>query len=338
MKVIEVHCTQKSYPIYLGKGILEKCHELVNLDRHVFLITDDGVPSEYLEVIKKQCKGVTVQILKQGEESKGFATYQSCLEKMVENNFTRKDCVVALGGGVVGDLAGFVASTYMRGIDFIQIPTTTLSQIDSSIGGKVAINVNGYKNCVGAFWQPTAVIVDYLVLNTLSKRHYYNGLVEALKAGCLDDPKIVALFEEEQIEDHVEEIIERSILFKKRIVEEDETEQGIRKILNFGHTFGHAIESIFELKGFYHGEAVALGMLWVIDNEEIVERLKRIYEKMNLKTDVKVDPELVMSYLLKDKKKNQKGISLIRISKIGEAKIVETSMEECIEIARRMSS
>ncbi len=220
----------------------------------IFILSDDAVPKCHQQTVQQQFPDSYLHIVKHGEGAKSFAVLEDCLTQMLRQNFSRKDLVIALGGGVIGDLAGFVAATYMRGIDFINIPTTTLSQIDSSIGGKVAINLDGIKNCVGAFYQPKMVLIDPLVLNTLPKRHFYNGLVEAVKAGLIQDEELFTLFERDELD--IEQIIYRSLLVKKYVVEQDETEQGLRKILNFGHTIGHAYESYYQLHDYYHGECV----------------------------------------------------------------------------------
>lgn len=328
MKSIKMNLGEKSYEIILERGCVQRLRQWLDIDKKTFLISDTGVPKVLIETVKNQFKDVVVFVVNQGEESKSFEVYEDALRKMIQSGFTRKDQVVALGGGVVGDLSGFVAATYMRGIDFIQIPTTTLSQIDSSIGGKVAINVDGVKNCVGAFWQPKKVLIDPDTLNTLSNRHFNNGLVEALKAGCLGDETLLKLFETDRIEDHLEEILYRSLLFKKHIVEQDEKETGLRKILNFGHTLGHGIESYYHLSEVYHGEAVALGMMMVIENVEIRNRLKKIYQKLNLKTEIDFDVESVYEYMKKDKKGNKNTISMILLPQLQQPVIVEKSWDE----------
>ena len=191
-----MNLTHKSYPIHIERGVLRRIGDFTDLNRKVLVISDDGVPQQYVDTVLSQCpKGDSV-VVQQGEGAKSFPVYQSLCEKLLELSFSRKDLIIALGGGVIGDLAGFVASTYMRGIEFIGIPTTTLSQIDSSIGGKVAINLNQVKNIVGSFYHPSAVLIDPDTLQTLPKRHFANGLVEAVKAGLIYDASILPLFEE----------------------------------------------------------------------------------------------------------------------------------------------
>ena len=211
MKMV-VNLEERSYPIYIQRGILDSISSEYNLHRKVLIVTDSGVPQEYAENVLKQCKEGHVYCIPQGEMSKNITMYQKIIEYMLYAEFSRKDLVVALGGGVVGDLAGFVASTYMRGIDFINIPTTTLSQVDSSIGGKTAIDMGHIKNCVGAFYQPKAVFIDVNTLDTLDSRHFYNGLVEALKSGAIYDKELFNLLETCDCKEKIEEILYRSLM------------------------------------------------------------------------------------------------------------------------------
>ena len=232
---------ERSYDIILKNGALENLYQFARLDRKVAVVTDSGVPAEYAQRVADQCRESTIITVPQGEASKSFKVLETVLRQMLEFNMGRGDLVVAVGGGVVGDLAGFAAAIYMRGIDFINCPTTTLSMIDSSIGGKTAVDLGDTKNIVGAFWQPKLVIVDPATLSTLPRRHYINGLAEAVKAGLLADPELFAIFEKGDIDTQISEIIYRSLRFKKNVVEQDETERGMRKALNFGHTIGHGI-------------------------------------------------------------------------------------------------
>ncbi len=321
MRKIIVNLKEKSYPIYLKRGILYQLKDYISLNRKVLIISDQGVPQKWIDVVLKQCPNVECFIVPQGECSKSFEWYEKGLRLMLKKQFSRNDLVLALGGGVVGDLAGFIASSYKRGIDFCQIPTTTLSQIDSSIGGKVAINVDKIKNCVGAFYQPQAVFVDADTLTTLDNRHFNNGIVEAIKAACLGDMKLLELIEEDLMT-NIEEILYRSILFKKNIVEQDEKELHIRKILNFGHTLGHGFESAYQLSQLYHGEAVAMGMLRVVKNEKIKQRLMKLFDTLSLPSYHDYDIEEVFEYILLDKKGSQEGVDMIIIEELLKPQII----------------
>ena len=225
----------RSYDIILKAGCLANLHQFTNVQgRKVFVLTDSGVPADYAKIVAGQCQDSTVYTIPQGEGSKCLKVYGQVLQAMLEFGMDRKDLLVAVGGGVVGDLGGFCAASYMRGIDFVNCPTTVLSQVDSSIGGKTAIDLGETKNIVGAFWQPKVVLVDFDTLKTLPRRQIVNGLAEALKTGIIGDPQLFALFECEHPEENIEQIVYRSLKFKKKIVEQDEREGSVRACLNFG--------------------------------------------------------------------------------------------------------
>ena len=312
----------RSYDIILKRGALKNLSALINLNRKVFIVTDSGVPAQYAETVRAQCKEGLVYTVPQGEGSKSLAVYQKLLEAMLEAGFGRGDAVVAVGGGVVGDLAGFVAATYMRGVDFINCPTTTLSQIDSSIGGKVAVDLDRTKNIVGAFWQPKLVVVDPDTLATLPRRHFVNGLAESVKMSLTCDAELFELFETGDVDENLETIIHRSLLIKKRVVERDETEQGLRAILNFGHTIGHGIEAVKGIggrrkTGLYHGECVALGMLPMIEDKQLQKRTRAVFRKLGLPCRAAYNKEKVLAYMLHDKKARGDQITLVKVPGLG---------------------
>ena len=328
---LPVNIPNHEYNIYIEKNILQKVGTLANLNRRVLIVTDEGVPQIYAETVKKQCQEAYIEVLPQGESSKSLAALEKLLVAMLDKGFSRHDLVVAVGGGVMGDLAGFAAAVYMRGIDFINIPTTTLSQIDSSIGGKTAVNLNGVKNIVGAFHQPKAVFIDPQTLKTLPERHYLNGLAEAVKAGMIADAELFKNFEElslQEIKEAIDSIILQAVKVKKQVVEQDEKEAGLRKILNFGHTLGHGIESLYGLSEIYHGEAVAVGMMMITENKEIKERLAKVLKKLNLPTEVQYDKTKIMQAVCHDKKSSADSIDLILVNKIGKAEIQKTPLDE----------
>lgn len=313
---------ERSYDIILKNGALENLYQFARLDRKVAVVTDSGVPAEYAQRVADQCRESTIITMPQGEASKSFKILETVLRQMLEFNMGRGDLVVAVGGGVVGDLAGFAAAIYMRGIDFINCPTTTLSMIDSSIGGKTAVDLGDTKNIVGAFWQPKLVIVDPATLSTLPRRHYINGLAEAVKAGLLADPELFAIFEKGDIDTQISEIIYRSLRFKKNIVEQDETERGMRKALNFGHTIGHGIEAVKGIKGrrtvgLFHGECVALGMLPMIESKALQKRVRAVYRRIGLPTRTTYNKEKVLAEMLHDKKTQGGQITVIKVPGLG---------------------
>lgn len=334
MTTLQMNLSESSYDIHIGRGILDKSGELFNLKRRVFIVTDDGVPREYAEKIAKNASAAKIITVKSGEGSKSLEVYGKLLAEMAEFGLTRTDCAVAVGGGVIGDLTGFLAASYMRGIDFYNVPTTLLSQVDSSIGGKTAINLSGIKNIVGAFHQPSGVIVDVDTLATLSKRHFANGLAEAVKMSLTSDAELFSFFEKETIDlDNVENVITSALKIKKAVVEEDEREGGIRKILNFGHTFGHAVEAETEMHGLYHGECVAIGMIPVCSGE-VRERLVPVLKKLGLPYKHEGDVEKALSFIAHDKKCDGDKISIVVVNKIGECEIKKMTVSDFSEMVR----
>ena len=252
---------------------------------------------------------------------------------MLENGFSRKDCVVAVGGGVVGDLSGFAASAYMRGIDFYNIPTTLLSQIDSSIGGKTAINFGNVKNIVGAFYQPKKVLIDADLLNTLPERQISNGLAEAIKMALTSDSELFDIFETKNIKENIDEIIIRSLNIKKNVVEQDEKESGLRKILNFGHTIGHGIESSENMAELYHGECVALGLIPMCD-EKIRPRVIEVLKKCNLYNLIEFDWDKISKAAFHDKKADGEFVTVTLVPDIGSFELKTMKCSEVINMAK----
>lgn len=312
----------RSYDIILKRGALENLYQFARLDRRVAIVTDNGVPEAYARRVADQCRDARIITVPQGEASKSLKILETVLRQMLDFGMGRGDLVVAVGGGVVGDLAGFAASIYMRGVDFINCPTTTLSMIDSSIGGKTAVDLGDTKNIVGTFWQPKLVIVDPDTLSTLPQRHFVNGLAEAVKAALLADPELFSIFEQGDVDARIDEIIYRCLRFKKNIVEQDETEQGMRKALNFGHTLGHGIEAVRGIKGrrttgLYHGECVALGMLPMIESKTLQKRVRAVYRRLGLPLRASYDKQKVLAEMLHDKKAQAGQITLIKVPGLG---------------------
>ena len=312
----------RSYDIILKRGALENLYQFARLDRRVAIVTDSGVPEAYARRVADQCRDARIITVPQGEASKSLKILETVLRQMLDFGMGRGDLVVAVGGGVVGDLAGFAASIYMRGVDFINCPTTTLSMIDSSIGGKTAVDLGDTKNIVGTFWQPKLVIVDPDTLSTLPQRHFVNGLAEAVKAALLADPELFSIFEQGDVDARIDEIIYRCLRFKKNIVEQDETEQSMRKALNFGHTLGHGIEAVRGIKGrrttgLYHGECVALGMLPMIESKTLQKRVRAVYRRLGLPLRASYDKQKVLAEMLHDKKAQAGQITLIKVPGLG---------------------
>lgn len=321
------------YTVTVGRGLLDFLGDYLNLNRKVLIVTDSGVPKEYAEKVASFAKESITVCVDTGEGSKSLDTFDMLIGRMIEFGMTRSDCAVAVGGGVVGDLTGFAASTYMRGIDFYNLPTTLLSQVDSSIGGKTALNHSGIKNTVGAFYPPRAVVIDTEVLKTLPIRHFSCGLAEAIKMSVTSDAELFDLIERDGVtEENIDEIIYRSLKIKKSVVEEDERESGLRKILNFGHTFGHGIEALGT--GLYHGECVAIGMT-VAASDKVNARLIPVLEKYGLPTSFSGDTDAALKKVTHDKKRNSDGVDMILVDEIGTCRIENVLLDELSDRVKR---
>ncbi len=335
MQTLHLDLGERGYDITVGRGLLAEAEKYLNLSRKVFIVTDSGVPAEYAEAVAALAKEPFIVTVPEGEGSKSPEVYTALLHKMSEFGLTRTDCAIAVGGGVVGDLTGFSAATYMRGIDFYNIPTTLLSQVDSSIGGKTAINLGGIKNIVGAFHQPKAVLIDLDTLKTLPKRQISNGLAEAIKMSLTSDGKLFSFFEEKDITDeNIERVVIDSLKIKKHVVEEDEREGGLRKILNFGHTFGHGVEAEEEMHGLYHGECVAIGML-VTSSEDVRQRLIPVLAKNGLPTEYKGNIDRALSFISHDKKCEGESISAVFVDTPGSFRLEKIELSAFAELVRK---
>ena len=270
-KTIKVGEGSSKYEVIISKNALTKSNlaPQIKSSKNILIVTDSGIPKKYIKELKTKIgknKNIYIYELPQGETSKSANEYLNLLEKLAKLKFDRSDLMIALGGGMVGDIAGFTASSYLRGIDFIQIPTSLLAQVDSSVGGKTAINIERGKNLVGAFYNPKLVLISTSFLETLPNNQFRSGLGEIVKYSLLGNKKIRSILEnnskEIQKKDPIvmENLISESIKTKAKIVTEDEKENGIRAILNLGHTFGHAIEAFKKYKGITHGQAVIYGI------------------------------------------------------------------------------
>lgn len=336
MKELTMNLGERSYSIRIGRGLLPEADKYFNFKRKVFIVTDSGVPEEYAKTVAALAEEAKIVTVPEGEGSKSIEVYGELLSEMVKFGLTRTDCAVAVGGGVVGDLTGFLAASYMRGIDFYNIPTTLLSQVDSSIGGKTAVNHGGVKNIVGAFHQPKGVLCDLDTLKTLPKRQISNGLAESVKMALTSDKELFRLFEQSKSPlDNLEEIVTGSLMIKKAVVEADEREAGLRKILNFGHTFGHAVEAREEMRGIYHGECVAIGMM-ATSSEAVKARLVPVLKKLSLPYTYEGDLEAALSFISHDKKCDGKKISVIFVDEVGSFRAEKMSVDNFLDTVREV--
>ncbi|MBB6218077.1 3-dehydroquinate synthase [Anaerosolibacter carboniphilus] len=338
MEKLQIDLGEKSYPIYIGSGLLERLEDYIDTADQWVVITDENLESLYEAWLKQTLKNKTVYkiVIVPGEESKNIHTVVEIIDYLHEIGCTRQSKILAFGGGVVGDIAGFCASIYMRGIEYIQMPTTLLAQVDSSVGGKTGINIAQGKNIMGTFYQPQAVIIDVNLLRTLSKRDFMSGLGEVVKYGVIYDYDFF-----QYIRSHRDEIfsldqacigyiIKRCCEIKAGIVSQDEKEKGMRKILNFGHTIGHALESITAYEKYTHGEAVWVGMYHEIllaerlglIKHDYFEELLDFFQAMGVSYDISAyDKEGLIDMMSKDKKNLHGKISFIL--PIDRSKVVE---------------
>jgi len=332
---------KNKYKILISKEAISRKNIAPLLKEHkkTLIITDDGVPQKIVKKVKAACKPSTKVfeiILQQGEKAKSIQNFQKILNFLAESNFDRTDLIIAVGGGVVGDISGYIASSYLRGIPFIQIPTTLLAQVDSSVGGKTAINISAGKNLVGAFYNPKGVIIDTSVLKTLSNREFKAGLAEVIKYALIKNKSLFSLLKRHPKEillmHHkiIEEIIFASIHTKAQIVTQDEKENGIRAILNFGHTFGHAIEAHGKYKKILHGEAVAKGMkiaskisyleslISEKDHKKVIALLEMFEFDLSLN---QYNYEELKPYILRDKKIKAGRLNLVLLNQLSNATV-----------------
>jgi 3-dehydroquinate synthase len=345
MPTVHVNLGPRSYDIEIGSGNLRETARFCDADAedaHAVIITDANVDDLYTEPVADSLveAGAEVDILsvEAGEHSKAPEVAAELWEQMLDQGADRKSVVVALGGGVVGDLAGFVAATFARGVRFVQVPTTLLAQVDSSVGGKVGVNLPGAKNMVGAFWQPRGVVIDVDVLDTLPQREYRAGLAEVVKYGIIQDAEFFA-FLEANVEpinsrDHavLTRIIERCCRLKADVVEQDEREEtGLRAILNYGHTFGHAFEAATGYEELLHGEGVAMGMMCAARlaqrigrvDAAFVDRQRALLEAFGLPLTVPdVGPDELIELMYRDKKVDRGKLRFVLPSRIGHVECV----------------
>lgn len=324
--------------LIVKRGAVSHIADWVPTDRKVMVVTDSGVPFQYAQAVLSCCPDAYCYVFEPGEENKTLQTVQGILSDMLENGFTRGDAVIAVGGGVVGDVAGFAAASYMRGIDFYNVPTTLLSQVDSSIGGKTGVNLDGVKNVVGAFHMPKAVIIDPDCLATLAPRLLHEGLAEAIKMAATSDAALFSLIEEEgPLEPKLEMIISGALAIKEAVVEQDPTEKGLRRVLNFGHTVGHAIEAA-GAGALFHGECVAAGMLYMC-SDAVRGRLEPLLKRYGLPVSDPFDTETLLSYIGHDKKKQGDSITAVYVNEIGSFEFRKMDMEAmrlCIQKRKKV--
>lgn len=347
MNTVKVSAS-KSYNIYIGNNLLDNAGNMIKNELGVCsaaVITDDNVNRLYadrvVESLEKSGFRTVKFVFPHGEESKSVNTYADILSFLAENHITRSDMIVALGGGITGDMGGFAAATFLRGIRFVQMPTTLLSAVDSSVGGKTAVNLPGGKNLVGAFYQPDMVICDYSALDTLKPEIFADGCAEVIKYGVILDAEFFDFLKNNDIKENIEYVITRCVELKRDIVNQDEKDTGIRAILNFGHTIGHAIEinSSFEIS---HGSAVAIGMVIASKGAfalgycdcDLTETIKEVLIKNNLPVGCEYSAESLYDVACSDKKRTGGTLTLIIPEKMGKCIGKKIPIEDVLDFIK----
>ncbi|MCL2159438.1 MAG: 3-dehydroquinate synthase [Oscillospiraceae bacterium] len=350
MKKINLKHRLGAYDIYIGQNLIKELGGhienlgLADKKSKFGIISDDIVYPLYGEAVRdsieRQGHAAKCFVFKSGEAQKNLSTLGDIYDFLCENRFDRGDFLVALGGGVVGDLTGFAAATYLRGIKFIQIPTTLLAQLDSSVGGKTGANLPSGKNLVGAFYQPQLVLCDTGALSSLPKHIYADGMAEAIKCACIKSTELFERLFGQGI--GAEEIIYRCVKIKADVVEVDEFESGERAVLNFGHTIGHAIEKYYDFSRFSHGQSVAIGMAYAakishllnLCNYDVVEKINNILNIYNLPTDTgeKLDNKVLVRICCGDKKSESDTIKFVLLENIGSYRFVKINKDEIEDI------
>jgi 3-dehydroquinate synthase len=330
MITVPVSLPGKSYDILIEPGLLRKIDQFIDPEKELVIITDDNIPKQYLQTMQTLLHNPLTLEVPEGESSKRMELVEYLIHRMLENGITRSATLIALGGGVIGDLAGFVASIYMRGIDFIQIPTTLLSQIDSSVGGKVGVNTPYMKNAVGAFKQPSLVLIDSTTLKTLDPRQISSGIAEMIKYGLIASKPLFYALIENDIFANIDSYIKECVTIKAAIVIEDEYDNGRRQLLNFGHTIGHAIEQ-FSHYQLLHGEAIAIGMVLMSTDKEYYNDLIRVLAKYNLPTTYEYDKDKIYTFITTDKKATKDHLNIILVDTVGNGYIKPIKIEEIKE-------
>lgn len=352
MKTLEIRIPESrvDYEIFIGNGLFGQIGRLIaeNFEyRKTAIITDNNLYRLYVQDLQNTLNKIGIESriisVQPGEKSKSIETLMTVLEQLCESGITRGDLIIAFGGGVVGDLGGFAASIFLRGVPYIQIPTSLLAQVDSSVGGKTAIDLPWGKNLIGSFYHPKAVFIDPVLLQTLEKRHINDGLAEIIKYGCIKEKAILDRLMDckhgSRLPEDMEELIYSCCEIKRRVVEADERDKGERMLLNFGHTLGHAVEKYFGYEKYTHGEAVAIGMAEVTRKSEAMgftekgaaDVITEILKKFSLPYEMPVvNKEDIIDIIRLDKKFIGSSIRLVLLRRIGCGEIMEFGHEELI--------
>lgn len=327
MRELTVKSLLGNYDVLIESGLLKRLNHYLDPNLYYVIIADDQIPHIYINSVKDACPNHFLIHFPAGETSKSMTEFARIIDILVDHNIKKDAVIIAVGGGVTGDLAGFVASVYSRGISFIQIPTTLLAQIDSSVGGKVAINTANAKNIIGSIYPPKKVLIDPLTLQTLDKRQISAGMAEMIKYGMIADKAFFDKIKNEDPYSDWDYYIFKSLEIKKRYVETDEFDNGLRQSLNFGHTIGHALETYYQYQKYLHGEAVAIGMVQILSNPEIKRQLIDCLKKYNLPTSDPVSFDELKPYINRDKKGRKDLLKIVDVTDIGSSVLVKSQFK-----------
>ncbi len=355
MKKLRIDLADRSYDILIGRNLLPRVGEFLPNPKRVrraLVVTNPAVNKLYGQILSEGLQGAGLEVecieVPEGETHKTLQDAQAVYDHLIENQYDRNTLLVALGGGVIGDMTGFIAATFLRGVPYVQVPTTLLSQVDSSVGGKTAVNHPKGKNLIGAFYQPQLVTIDLDSLRSLPADEFRAGMAEIIKYGVIEDPRLFDFLEKsskkilEQDTESLATIIETSCAIKAKVVERDERESNYRMILNFGHTIGHAVEALTDYARFKHGEAVAVGMVYAARlscqlgrcSQKVVERIQSLVEQYGLPShlpDFSADEYIQTMY--RDKKAHDRNIRFILVNDIGTVEIVDRVSEADLQNA-----
>jgi 3-dehydroquinate synthase len=353
MQSLSVNLGDRSYPIHVGDGILSQVGDFLQqlgLQRKVAVITNPTVAQLYLDTVHESLNdaGFDVRpvLVPDGEQHKDLRSLSVIYDRLIADRLDRQSCVLALGGGVVGDLAGFAAATLLRGLPYVQVPTTLLAQVDSSVGGKTGVNHQDGKNLIGAFYQPRLVVIDVAVIQSLPRREFIAGLAEVIKYGIIDDPALFRLLEEKIAKlvtldrGLLTQVIATSCAIKAKVVEKDERENDYRAVLNFGHTIGHALEAATHYEKYLHGEAVGIGMAQAAAisaqkgfcDQRSLERIRKLIEKAGLPLEIPRDVSMqaLVQGMEVDKKSAGGKIKFVMCAGIGKTRFQWLTPEEIL--------
>lgn len=356
MKTLSVALPGREYEIHIESGLLDRAGEYIRAvcpkASCIAVVTDSNVAPLYLQRVQCALKasGFKVEgiVVPAGESSKSLDMLGQLYGQMLDFGLSRTDAVVALGGGVVGDLAGFAAATVLRGVDFIQIPTTLLAQVDSSVGGKTAIDLPAGKNLAGVFWQPKLVLMDPDCLNTLSDRVFSDGMAEVIKYGCIRDEGFFRLLNDcgsrAGVMEHIEQVLYTCCAIKRDIVQADERESGLRMLLNFGHTVGHAFEVAGNYEIWTHGQAVAVGMLWAtrlgaalgVTPETVEGEIATLLTQYDLPVHIPCPWQMMEHAVCRDKKRGDGGIRVVLLEALGQARTEKMEISNLLTQMKRL--